>query len=61
LTSNESGVYFMVTSLGVMRIFPIQIITEEGRVIKGLAAAVPAGVTGQSYKATTGAVAKVGK
>jgi hypothetical protein len=26
----------MVTSLGVMRIFPIQIITEEGRVIKGL-------------------------
>ena len=36
LTSNESGVYFMLTSLGVMRIFPIQIITEEGRVIKGL-------------------------
>jgi hypothetical protein len=26
----------MLTSLGVMRIFPIQIITEEGRVIKGL-------------------------
>jgi hypothetical protein len=26
----------MVTSLGVMRIFPIQIITEEGRIIKGL-------------------------
>ena len=38
LTSNESGVYFMVTSLGVMRIFPIQIITEEGRVIKILLA-----------------------